>query len=166
MHSLARHLDLQQRPRNVWTKLELRTSCHREVASKAKTVGCHKAPIQWLILSSKLLQAREEKQCSANSKEYMSDLLHLYVSQMGDMCNVRPLPHVHMKQSSHKAAFQILVNVSKPSQKPEQPASKAVLYLLNKCQESNMSAWHRWADLDHIGPPTLNMLATLKLLLK
>ena len=61
-HSLARHLDLQQRLRNVWTKLELRTSCHREVASKAKTVGRHKAPIQWLILSLKLPQAHVKKQ--------------------------------------------------------------------------------------------------------
>ena len=29
---------------------------------------------------------REETKCSSNSKEYMSDLLHSYVSQMGDMC--------------------------------------------------------------------------------
>lgn len=48
-----------------------------------------------------------ETKCPSNFKEYISDLMHLYVSQMGDMCNIRPLPQAYVKQSSHNAASQI-----------------------------------------------------------
>ena len=73
----------------------------------------------------------EETKCPSRSKERVSDLLHLYASQMGDMRNVKHLPQVRVKQLSH--AFQILVNVIKTI------TEKAALHLLNKCQE-NMSA--------------------------